>query len=225
MSDAERPRFVPLSGFVDRDDDSLLSEAESFRMITERRRTVRHFSDRAVPRAVIEQCLLAAGSAPSGAHRQPWHFVAVGDPAVKHEIRRAAEVEEHELYHRRATREWLDALEPLGTDEYKPFLEIAPWLIAVFAERWGVGAEGGKIRNYYVTESVGIATGLLITALHHAGLATLTHTPSPMGFLTQILERPENERAFMLIVAGHPAADARVPDLRRKTLDEIATFR
>lgn len=189
-----------------------------------RRRTVRDFSDHPVPRSVIEACLRTAGTAPSGANQQPWHFVAVSDPAVKSRIRQAAEAEEREFYERRASQEWLDALAPLGTDAHKPFLEVAPYLIAIFAQTYGMGADGGKIKHYYVTESVGIATGLLIAALHHAGLVTLTHTPSPMGFLNEILGRPTNERPFLLLVVGYPADNAQVPAITKKALEEIATF-
>ena len=189
-----------------------------------RRRTVRHFTDRAVPRTLIEECLRAANSAPSGGNRQPWHFVIVSDAETKSRIREAAEAEEYELYHKRASDEWLEALAGLGTDEHKPFLEIAPWLIVVFAEIWGVSPDGSKKKNFYVQESVGIATGFLIAALHRAGLATLTHTPSPMGFLNEILGRPANERPYLLIVTGYPANDATVPDITKKNLDEIATF-
>ena len=188
-----------------------------------RRRTTRHFSDRSVPRAVIEHCLRAAGSAPSGAHQQPWHFVVIGEPALKRRIREAAEAAEREFY-ATAPAEWLEALAPLGTDSVKPYLEAAPYLIAVFARRYGRNADGTTRKHYYVSESVGIATGFLLTALHHAGLATLTHTPSPMAFLAQVLERPENEKPVMLVVTGYPAAEARVPRLVRKSLDEIATF-
>ncbi|MDP6363689.1 MAG: nitroreductase family protein [Candidatus Poseidoniia archaeon] len=189
-----------------------------------RRRTVRHFTDRAVPRTLIEECLRAANSAPSGANRQPWHFVAVGDAGTKSCIRTAAEAEEREFYHGRAPDEWLDALEVLGTDEHKPFLEVAPWLIVIFAETYGVADDGEKIKNYYVPESVGIATGFLIAALHRAGLATLTHTPSPMGFLRDILGRGEHERAFLILVTGYPAGDAQVPALAKKRLADVASF-
>jgi nitroreductase len=190
----------------------------------QRRRTVRHFSDRPVPREIIEECLRAAGTAPNGANMQPWHFVVVSDPKVKHQIRVAAEAEEREFYHSRAPQEWLDALASLGTDEHKPFLEVAPYLIAIFAQSYGLLPDGRKVKNYYVTESVGIAAGMLITALHHAGLATLTHTPSPMSFLNEILHRPENERPFLLLVVGYPASDAQVPAITKKPLEEIATF-
>jgi nitroreductase len=200
------------------------ARASTFYDEMRRRRTVREFSDRPVPRSVIEACLRTAGTAPSGANQQPWHFVAVSDPAVKSHIRQAAEAEEREFYERRASQEWLDALAPLGTDAHKPFLEVAPYLIAIFAQTYGMGADGGKIKHYYVTESVGIATGLLIAALHHAGLATLTHTPSPMGFLNEILGRPTNERPFLLLVVGYPAENAQVPAITKKALEEIATF-
>jgi len=189
-----------------------------------RRRTVRDFSDRPVPREVIDDCLRAAGSAPSGANMQPWHFAVVSDPAVKREIRLGAEKEEHEFYHGKAPREWLDALAPLGTDEHKPFLEIAPWLIVVFAQTYGLLPDGRRVKHYYAQESVGIATGILITAIHHAGLVSLTHTPSPMGFLNQLVGRPSNERPFLVLVVGFPADDARVPAITKKSLEDIATF-
>ncbi len=189
----------------------------SFRDLMQRRRTVRDFDPRAVPRDVIEHCIAAAGTAPSGANQQPWHFVAVSDADVKRRIRLAAEAEEREFYERRAPEEWLEALRPIGTDWQKPFLETAPWLIAIFVQKWGRAADGRKVKHYYPTESVGIATGILITALHTAGLATLTHTPSPMGFLNEILGRPaDSERPFLLLVTGHPAAGARVPAIDRK---------
>lgn len=189
-----------------------------------RRRTVRDFSDRPVPRDIIDSCLQAAASAPSGANLQPWHFVVISDPAVKHGIREAAEQEEREFYTRRATQEWLDELAPLGTDWAKPFLETAPYLIAIFGESYRVTPDGGKAKNYYVSESVGIACGVLIAALHHAGLATLTHTPSPMGFLNAILGRPANERPYLLLVTGYPAEGARVPAITRKTPADVTTW-
>jgi len=189
-----------------------------------RRRSLRDFSDRPVPREIIEDCLRAAGTAPNGANMQPWHFVVVSDPAIKRQIREAAEAEEREFYQRLASEEWLAALAPLGTDANKPFLEIAPYLIVIFGQTYGVSPEGSKVKHYYVQESVGIATGMLITALHHTGLATLTHTPSPMNFLSKILGRPENERPFLLLVFGYPAPEAQVPEISKKTLDEIATF-
>jgi nitroreductase len=185
---------------------------------------VRHFSDRAVPREIIENCLRAAGTAPSGANRQPWYFVVVSDPAIKRRIRQAAEVEEREFYEHRAPPEWLEALAPLGTDAAKDFLEVAPYLIVIFQQKYGRLPDGRTIKHYYAQESVGIATGILIAALHHAGLVSLTHTPSPMDFLNEILDRPSNERPFLILVVGYPAPDAQVPDITRKTLDEIARF-
>jgi iodotyrosine deiodinase len=185
---------------------------------------VRQFSARAVPQEIIQTCLRAAGTAPSGANLQPWQFVVVQDPAVKREIREAAEAEEREFYEHRAPPEWLAALEPLGTDWEKPFLETAPYLIAILYKNYDLLPDGRKVKNYYAIESVGIATGFLIAALHHAGLATLTHTPSPMAFLNEILNRPKNERPFLLLVAGYPAEDAQVPVITKKSLEEIATF-
>ena len=190
-----------------------------------RRRSVRDFSPDPVPRFLIELAIATAATAPSGANRQPWHFVAVSDPATKRRIREAAEAEEREFYEGgRATDEWLEALAPLGTDWRKPFLETAPWLVAVFKEVYGVAPDGGKVTNYYVNESVGIACGLLITALHHMGLATLTHTPQPMRFLNDILERPANERPYILFPVGYPSRDCRVPAITKKPFEEIATW-
>ena len=216
--------LVPLTSYREYPPDEMLRRAIEFHAEVARRRTVREYSDRPVPRRLIAECLAAAGSAPSGANLQPWHFVAVSDPEIKARIRKGAEAEEREFYSHRAPPEWLTALEPIGTDEHKPFLESAPWLIAVFVQKHGLGSGGRRIPNYYATESVGIATGILVTALHHAGLATLTHTPSPMGFLNEILGRPANERPFLLLVTGYPAPDPRVPDIARKDLDEIVTF-
>jgi len=217
--------MVPLSTWREYPEGEMLARARVFRDEMRRRRTVRMFSDRPVPRPVIEACLEAAGTAPSGANLQPWHFVAVSDLVLKRRIREAAEAEEREFYTHRAPPDWLEALAPLGTDADKPFLEVAPWLIAVFGERHGEAADGSRRTHYYVSESVGIATGLLVAALHTAGLVTLTHTPSPMGFLGQLLERPPRERPFLLLVAGYPAAGAEVPDIHRKPLEVIATFR
>ncbi len=200
------------------------SQAAAFLAEMQRRRSVRRFSDRPVPRAVIEDCLLTAGTAPSGANRQPWHFTAIADREVKRQIRAAAEQVEREFYERRAPQQWLDALTPLGTDAEKPFLETAPWLIAVFVERYGLEPDGNKTKNYYPVESTGIAAGMLLCALHHAGLASLTYTPHPMGFLNTLLDRPDNERPMMIVVTGHPADDAVVPPLQRKSLEQIATF-
>ena len=220
----ERYTEIPHSEYREYPPEEMLQRAADYYADLRRRRTVRQFSDRPVPRPVIEQCLLAAGTAPNGANLQPWHFVAVSDTQVKSQIRQAAEAEEYDFYHRRAPQEWLDALSPFGTDEVKPYLEIAPFLIIIFAQSYGVLPDGRKVKNYYVSESVGIATGILITALHHAGLVTLTHTPSPMGFLNKFLGRPENERPFLILVTGYPAEDARVPQITKKPLDEIATF-
>jgi len=189
-----------------------------------RRRTVRDFSARPIPKDIIEIALRAANTAPSGANLQPWHFVVISGPETKSKIRAAAEAEEREFYEHRATAEWLAALEPLGTNKHKPFLETAPYLIAVFVQKFGVLADGRKVKHYYPTESTGLATGILITALHQAGLATLTHTPSPMKFLNEILGRPKSERPFLLLVVGYPADDARVPDIQRKPLEEFASF-
>lgn len=215
---------MPLPDYREYPVEEMESRAAAFYAEIRRRRSVRAFAARPVPRTVIESCLLAAGTAPNGANFQPWHFAVVGNPALKAEIRRAAEAEEREFYTRRAPQDWLEALAPLGTDADKPFLETAPYLIAIFAQPYALTPEGKRIKHYYVTESVGIATGFLIAALHHAGLATLTHTPSPMGFLNKILHRPDHERAFLLLVVGYPAHDAQVPVITKKALDEIATF-
>jgi nitroreductase len=216
--------YEPHSGYSEYPPDEMQARAADFLAELTRRRTVRDFSDRPVPRPIIEDCIRAAATAPNGANQQPWHFVVVSNPDLKRQIRAGAEEEEREFYSRRATPEWLEALAHLGTDEHKPFLERAPWLIAIFAQSYEPLAEGGKRKNYYVTESVGIATGMLVTALHEAGLATLTHTPSPMGFLNRILQRPDHERAFLLLVVGHAAEGARVPDITKKPLSEIASF-
>ncbi len=218
-------RFVPYSDHRNYPPDEIAARARSFADEMQRRRSVRMFSDRAVPRAVIADCLRAAASAPSGANLQPWRFVAVGDAALKARIRVAAEAEEREFYERIAPPEWLAALAPLGTDADKRFLEVAPWLIAIFAQKHGLLPDGTRVKHYYPNESVGIATGLLIAALHHAGLATLTHTPSPMAFLNQILDRPAHERPFLLLVVGHPADDCVVPDIVRKPLEELVDWR
>ena len=187
------------------------------------RRTIRDFADDPVPREVIENCIKTAGTAPSGANMQPWHFVLISNPKIKKQIRAAAEKEEKEFYEKRAPKEWLEALAPLGTDNNKPYLETAPYLIAIFMQRYGKLPDGREVKHYYGLESVGIATGMLITAIHDAGLASLTHTPSPMGFLNEILERPKNERPFLLLVVGHPEKDAKVPDIKRKDMSEIMT--
>ena len=202
----------------------MLTQSQVFLQLMSRRRTVRDFSPRELPQGVLENALKAAGSAPSGANMQPWHFVVVQDSAVKKRIREAAEAEERELYTHRASDEWLQALAPLGTDANKAFLQHAPALIAIFLKKFTLDESGRKHKNYYTAESVGIATGILITALHNAGLATLTHTPSPMKFLSQILQRPDYERPYLLLVCGYPSDDATVPDIKRRPLDEIATF-
>lgn len=220
----QKPAFVPLASYREYPADEMLERARDFHAEMQRRRTVRTFSGRAVPRELIAHCIGAAATAPSGANMQPWHFVAVADPVVKRRIRTAAEAEEQEFYAHRASPEWLEALAPLGTDEHKPFLETAPWLIAVFAQKFGHLPDGRKVKHYYPNESVGLATGILITALHHAGLASLTHTPSPMRFLNEILDRPVNERPFLLLVTGYPADSAAVPDITRKSLSEVANF-
>jgi nitroreductase len=219
------PNYTPLSGYQEFPPAEMLELARRFADQMQRRRTVRDFARRPVPRALIEECLRAAGSAPSGANQQPWHFVAVSDPGVKRRIREAAEAEEREFYEHRAPPEWLEVLRPLGTDSNKPFLEDAPWLIAVFIRRFERLPDGRKRKHYYTDESVGLATGLLLAAIHHAGLVSLTHTPSPMKFLNEILGRPKDiERPFLLLVVGYPAADAKVPDISRKSLAEIVTF-
>ena len=217
--------FIPLTTYKEYSQDEMIERSKSFYEDIKRRRTVRYFSDRPVPREIIENCIRAAGTAPNGANIQPWHFVVVSDPAIKKEIRDAAEKEEVEFYTRRATPEWLEDLAPLGTDPHKPFLEIAPYLIAIFEQSYRVLPDGSHRKNYYVSESTGLATGILITAVHNAGLVSLTHTPSPMGFLNKILDRPKNEKPFLILVVGYPADDVTVPDIKKKTLEEISTFR
>lgn len=217
-------KFVPHSQYREYPVEEMKQRSTEFYANIRRRRTVRDFSDRPVPREVIENCLLAAGTAPNGANMQPWHFVVVTDPETKRRIRQAAEAEEREFYQERAPEEWLEALEPFGTNEIKPFLENAPCLIVIFAQSYGISPQGKKVKHYYVPESVGIATGILITAIHHAGLASLTHTPSPMGFLNEILDRPNNERAYLILVVGYPAEGVKVPDISKKSLAEISTF-
>jgi nitroreductase len=219
-----KPKFVPLPARQHASDAEIAAQAALFQKTMMGRRTVRDFSDRPVPRQIIETCLRTAGSAPNGANLQPWHFVAVNDPALKHEVRMGAEAEEREFYEHRAPNEWLEALAALGTDARKPFLETAPWLIAIFSQPYRLLPDGRKLKHYYAVESVGIATGLLVAAIHQAGLVSLTHTPSPMGFLNKILKRPAYEKPFLLLVVGHPSEGAMVPDIRRKSLEEITTF-
>lgn len=217
---------VPYTELPELPDEERIARARSFREEMASRRSCRMFSDAPVPREVIEEAILAAGTAPSGANHQPWHFAVVADPELKHQIRLAAEAEEKEFYSGKAGQEWLDALEPLGTDEDKGYLDVAPWHIVVFGQRRGGIEPGEKRQNYYVPESVGIACGLMLAALHKAGLATLTHTPSPMGFLRELCGRPADEKPYMIIVAGLPASDARVPThaLRKKPLEQISSW-
>lgn len=219
----DEPR-IPWTGWRELPPETMAARARAFAEAVARRRTIRDFDARPVPGAVIRDALRAAGSAPSGANQQPWHFAVVTDPALKREIRLGAEAEERAFYGGRAPDDWLAALAPLGVDAEKPFLETAPALIAVFQQRWHLDDAGERVKHYYPTESVGLATGMLITALHLAGLATLTHTPSPMNFLNRILDRPENERPFLLLVTGYPAAGVTVPDIARKPLGAIASF-
>lgn len=216
----------PLSDYVEYSQEDMLARSESFYNDIKRRHSIRQFSDRAVPQAIIENCIKAAGTAPNGANHQPWHFVAIHSAEVKKQVREQAELHEQGFYAGRAGEEWLEALQPLGTDAQKPYLEHAPWLIAIFSQKKGGLTEGEKHTNYYVHESVGIATGFLITALHNAGLVTLTHTPKPMSFLSKICARPDDERPYMLVIAGYPTEDATVPDHARekKELNKICTF-
>ena len=220
-----KPRFIPLPDFRSYPAAEMVARADAFQADMRRRRTVRDFSPAPVPREVIEHCLRAAGSAPSGANLQPWHFVVVSDPDIKRQIREAAEEQERAFYGGKAPAEWLEALAPLGTDAEKPYLERASYLIVIFERRHDFTPEGRKLKHYYTKESVGIATGILITALHQAGLATLTHTPNPMGFLNRILDRPASEKPFLILVVGLPASQARVPDIVKRELEDIATFR
>jgi iodotyrosine deiodinase len=216
--------LIPLPSYIEYPEEKMKERSKDFFEDLSRRRTVRDFSKRKISRDVIEHCIKSAGTAPSGANKQPWHFAAVSDPQLKKKIRDAAEEEEREFYSGRAPKEWLDAVAPFGTDEHKPFLESAPYLIAIFAKSYDTHTDGKKAKNYYVQESVGIATGILISAIHNAGLVSLTHTPSPMNFLNQILGRPENERPYLILVVGYPAEDALVPVITKKTIKEIATF-
>ncbi len=222
MSDSSDYPKIPHRGQHFSDADSLQRARKYYRYLKQRR-SIRHFSDRPVSRAIVHNLVMAASSAPSGAHKQPWTFCAVSDPDIKKEIRIAAEKEEYESYNKRMTEQWKRDLAPLGTDWNKPFLEVAPWLIIVFKKAYDI-VDGEKRKNYYVNESVGLASGFLISAIHHAGLVTLTHTPSPMAFLQKILNRPENERPFLLLPIGYPAKDAEVPDLIRKTEEDVLVW-
>ncbi len=219
-----KPKFIPLTSFTQYSPDEMINKSQEFYKLLKRRRTVRDFSEKDVPLEVIKNCILTAGTAPSGANLQPWHFAVVSDPEIKKKIRIAAEEEEKEFYTNRAPKEWLNALAHLGTDEHKPFLETAPYLIAIFSKSYEFLADGKKVKHYYAQESTGIACGMLIAAIHNAGLASLTHTPSPMNFLSEVLGRPKNERPFLLLVVGYPAKDAKVPDIQKKKLEEIASF-
>jgi iodotyrosine deiodinase len=218
-----KPLYHPLP-FETRSSADMEARATTFLDLMQRRRTVRDFSDKPVPRSVIEAAVATAGTAPSGANQQPWTFACISDPAIKSKIRVAAEEEEKAFYAGKAGEEWLDALSHLGTDWQKPFLETAPWLIGIFGQRWGITPTGEKTKHYYVPESVGIAAGFLIAALHNAGLATLTHTPSPMGFLNGICGRPESEKAYILLVVGYPAEGCQVPVISKKTLAETSVW-
>jgi len=219
-----KQNFISLSNYKEYPVDEMLKRSQAFYDDIKKRRTVRDFSDKQVPKEIIENCILAAGTAPNGANLQPWHFVIISDTEIKKKIRTAAEEEEKEFYSKRAPKEWLEVLEPLGTDENKPFLEKAPYLIAIFSKSYEVLFDGRQVKQYYAIESTGIATGMLITAIHNAGLVSLTHTPSPMNFLNGILDRPKHERPFLLLVVGYPAKDAKVPDIKKKSLQEIASF-
>jgi nitroreductase len=222
----QQHKAYPLTDFIEYPTDEMLNRSVDFYQLMKRRHSIRKFSERPVPREIIENCIKTAGTAPSGANHQPWHFVAVQSPEVKKQIREQAELHERGFYEGRAGEEWLQALKPLGTDANKPYLEIAPWLIAIFSQKKGGLTPEQQQTNYYVHESVGIATGMLITALHNAGLATLTHTPKPMSFLNKVCDRNDNERAYMLLIVGYPAEDATIPEhaLIKKSLDDIATF-
>ena len=217
---AESPNTIPLDP-VRYPVEEMAQRAKEFFALMDRRRTVRQFSDDPVPFEVMAEIVRTASTAPSGAHKQPWSFCLVGDPVLKKQIRTLAEEEEHTNYHGRMSADWLDDLKPFGTDWHKPFLETAPWLVVVFKRAYETGPDGAKLNNYYVNESVGIATGMLLAAAHNAGLATLTHTPSPMNFLTKVLDRPDNERPFLLIPMGFAALECRVPDLVRKPLEDV----
>lgn len=223
--DWPEPRFVPLPGYQRLSPAQMLERAQAFYAQMELRRTTRHFATDPVPRELIELAILTAGTAPSGAHRQPWRFVAISDPALKQQIRDAAEAEELKTYSERMTDEWREALHPLGTDHIKEHITDAPWVVVLFAQKYGINPDGSHRKNYYVDESVGIAAGMFITAIHQMGLVTLTHTPNPMAFLRDLLGRGVHEKAVLLLPVGYPRADARVPDLQRLPLDAIASFK
>ncbi len=216
----DKPSFIPYNR-LQFDEEKMTQRSYEFYQNLNLRRSVRDFSNQDVPKEVIEKIIMTAASAPSGAHKQPWTFCAVSNPFIKSEIKKAAEKEEYESYHNRMSDEWLDALKPIGTNWEKPFLEIAPWLIIVFKKAYDLDENGSRQKNYYVNESVGIACGFLISAIHQAGLVTLTHTPSPMNFLQKILDRPENERPYLVLPVGYPSEDAKVPDFERKGAEEV----
>lgn len=218
------PKFIPLTEYLEYSEAEMQKRTVTFYENIKRRRSIRQFSDRQVSREIIENCIRAAAYAPSGANMQPWYFVAAGNPEIKKEIREAAEKEEINFYKKRAPEKWLNALKPLGTNIHKPFLETAPYLIVIFAQRYHVLSNGNIEKHYYVNESVGIATGILITAIHNAGLVSLTYTPSPMGFLNKILDRPSSEKAFLILVVGYPDENATVPEIKKKSLQEICEF-
>jgi len=218
-------KFIKYKSPTNYSDQEMIDKSFEFYEFIKKRRTIRDFSNKPVPREVIENCIKSAGTAPNGANLQPWQFVVVSDPKIKRTIRIAAEEEEKIFYKEKAPQEWLDALEPLGTNENKPFLETAPYLIVIFSKKVDILPDGRQVKQYYSLESVGIATGMLITAIHNAGLVSLTHTPSPMNFLNKILGRPSNEKPFLILVVGHPAKDAKVPDITKKSLERIAEFK
>jgi nitroreductase len=216
--------LIPLPEYKEYSQEEMFDRSRSFLEEIKRRRTVRDFSDKKIPKEVIENCIAVANSAPSGANKQPWHFVVVNNPLIKKKIRVAAEEEEREFYYSRAPQEWLDALAPLGTDSNKPFLETAPYLIVIFSKSLDVLPDGTKLKTYYAVESTGIAAGFLISAVHNTGLVCLTHTPSPMKFLNDICGRPQNEKPFLVLVVGYPAENAKVPDIVKKGLNEVTTY-
>lgn len=218
-------KFITLPDYKVLPEKEMIQKSEEFYSEMNRRRTVREFSSKPIDRRIIENCIKTAGSSPSGANKQPWYFVIVSDHVLKKEIRNAAEKEEYSFYNERAPQEWLNALEPIGTNENKSFLESAPYLIVIFEQKYNINEKGNREKNYYTSESVGIATGILITALHKLGLATLTHTPSPMKFLNKILNRPDNEKPYLVLVVGYPATNTKVPNIKRKKLTEIAEFK
>jgi iodotyrosine deiodinase len=218
-------KFIPLPERKKFTEKEMIGGSKSFYEEMNLRRTIREFSSEPINEEIIENCIKTAGTAPSGANKQPWYFVVVSNPTLKKEIRIAAEKEENSFYNERAPKEWLNALKPFGTDENKPFLETAPYLIVIFEQKYKIDEKGNKAKNYYTSESVGIASGILITALHRVGLATLTHTPSPMKFLNKILKRPDNEKPYLVLVVGYPATGAKVPNIKRKSLNNIAEFK